>query len=338
MDKDLFLQQLCGLSLEEGHAYIQAHAAELEDHEAFGSLLADVALDQLYTNPTVSLKLAELLIFFGEHIHHASSHALGLKAKGDALRVIGLHQAAKDSLDAAGEEFLRLGDEGNWARTRISWITACAWLGRVEEALQEGFRARDVFLKLGEYFWVYVVDSNIAVIYAQTGRYQDALNMYANMLSMYPRMNDQSETFIKRAIAIAEANQGEILSWLGKFEQAYHLLLRAQASFMALEETSLVIHAEICLADLDYTQGYYGSALRRYYQARDGMVERKVDDPLLLAELKFKMANCLVKLNRAQEACQLAAESVEIFRLRDISLDTGEALREYANTLVASAR
>src|SRR2546421_2990571 len=158
MDKDLFLQQLCGLSLEEGHAYIQAHAAELEDHEAFGNLLADVALDQLYTNPTVSLKLAELLIFFGEHIHHASSHALGLKAKGDALKSIGLHEDALECLDAGGEEFLLLGDEGNWARTRISWIVSCAWLGHLEKALKEASRARDVFLQRTEYYWVYVVD------------------------------------------------------------------------------------------------------------------------------------------------------------------------------------
>ncbi|MFL5657694.1 MAG: hypothetical protein ACJ8CB_26380 [Ktedonobacteraceae bacterium] len=56
MDKDLFLQQLRDLSLEEGHAYIQTHAAGLEDQAAFGNLLADEALDQLYTNPTVSLK------------------------------------------------------------------------------------------------------------------------------------------------------------------------------------------------------------------------------------------------------------------------------------------
>ena len=40
MDSDLFLQQLRDLRLEDGRAYIQAHAAELEDHAAFGNLLA----------------------------------------------------------------------------------------------------------------------------------------------------------------------------------------------------------------------------------------------------------------------------------------------------------
>ena len=101
MDNNLFLEQLRELSLEDGKAYIREHAAEIEDHAAFGNLLADEALDQLYT-PFVSLKLAELLIFFGEYVNHLSSHALGLKAKGDALVQIGHHQVATEQLDAAG--------------------------------------------------------------------------------------------------------------------------------------------------------------------------------------------------------------------------------------------
>src|SRR5205807_8094408 len=180
MDNDLFLQQLHDLSLEDGRAYIQAHAAELEDHAAFGNLLADEALAQLYT-PFVSLKMAELLIFFGEYVHHTSSHALGLKAKGDVLMIIEHHQAALECLDAAGKEFLSLGDEGNWARSRISWIISAAWLGRVKEALQEAARARDTFLRLGENYWACVIDHNTAMIYDYIGRYQDAIKLYGNM-------------------------------------------------------------------------------------------------------------------------------------------------------------
>src|SRR5437660_4662746 len=101
MDKALFLQHLRDLSLEDGRAYIQEHIAELTDHDAIGNLLADEALKQLY-DPFLSLKLAELLIYFGELALHTSSHALGLKAKGDALVQIGHHQACMEYLDAAG--------------------------------------------------------------------------------------------------------------------------------------------------------------------------------------------------------------------------------------------
>src|SRR6266699_579445 len=337
MDSDLFLQQLRDLSLEDGRAYIQAHAAELEDHATFGNLLADEALAQLYT-PFVSLKLAELLIFFGEYVSHASSHALGLKAKGDVLMMIGHHRAAIECLDAAGEEFLRLGDEGNWAHSRISWIISCAWLGHVEEALQEAARARDMFLRLGEYYWVCVIDNNIALIYYYTGRYQNAIKLYESMRDIYSTLTDQSGPFIKRSIGLAEMNQAINLAWLGNFEQAYTLQRQAQISFRSLEEIDLVLNAEVNLADLDYTQGYYGSALRGYYQASDSLVQNNLDDPVLLAELNLCIANCLVKLNRAQEACQLANDAVEIYRQSGMSLSTGNTLREYATTLVASGK
>ena len=337
MDTELFLKNLRDSALEEGRAYIQEHITELSDHKAIGELLAEEALRLLYS-PFVSLKLAELLIFFGEYVQHASSHALGLKAKGDALEQIGHHQAAMECLDAAGDEFLRLDDEGNWARSRISWITACAWLGHVEEAIKMAARTRDVFLQLGEYYWASNIVDNTAVIYAQTGRYQDALDLYERMLANFPAMTHQSGSFIKRAIAIAKVNQAEILSWLGKFEEAYRLFQHAQESFIALEEPGMAIYTETHLAELDYIQGYYGSALRRYYQAHDSALQNNVDNPLWLSELKLCTANCLVKLNRAQEACQLMDGVVEAYRRFGTSLQTSMALSEYATALVAFGR
>jgi len=338
MDTDLFLRNLRDLSLEEGKVYIQEHIDELSDHASVGNVLADEALNQLYTNPAVSLKLSELLIFFGEYVSQPSSHALGLKAKGDSLRAIGLYQVAMECLDSAGDEFLCLGDEVNWARSRIAWIAACAWLGRVDEALEGAARARDVFERLGEYYWACVIDHNTAVILKQVGRYQEALDLYDRMLAIYPTLTDQSEVLIKRAIAMAKVSKAVTLAWIGEFEQAYRLEQEALDTFISLEETSMAINSEINLASLDYAQGYYGSALQRYYQARDSVMHNNVEAPLLLAELKLWIANCLVKLNRVQEACQLAMEAVQVYREQGISLDMGDALREYAIMLVAAGK
>ncbi len=337
MDHDLFLQYLRDLPIEDGRAYIREHIEELADHQATGELMADEALRVLYT-PFLSLKIAELLIFYGELTGHLSSHALGLKAKGDALMMIGHHQAAMEALDAAGEEFLRLGDEGNWAHSRISWIMSAAWLGRTDEALKEGEFAREVFLRLGLIYWACVIDHNISLIYVYLGRYQDALALYENLLAIYPSITTESEDFIKRSIALAEMNQAYNLAWLGDFEQSYHLQQLALDDFLSLKETDLIVNAEVNLADLDYIQGYYGSALRRYYEARDRMMEDSLDDPTLLAELKLCIANCLVKLNRAQEACLLANEAVKLYQQFSITLSTGNALCEYATTLSASGR
>ncbi len=337
LDTDLFLQNLRDLSLEEGKVYIQEHIDELADHAAVGNLLADEALRLLYS-PFVSLKIAERLIFFGDYVHHTSSYALGFKAKGDALMAIEHHQAAMEYLDNAGDLFLKLGDERNWARSRISWIISAAWLGSVEEALQEATRARDVFLRLNELYWACVIDHNTALIYDYLGRYQEALGLYESVQAIYPTIADQDEKSIERSIALAEMNQGIAFASLGNFKQAYYLQQQAQTNFIALQETSLALSTEINLADLDYVQGYYGTALRRYYQARDMVDQNNINDPILLPELKLCIANCLVKLNRVQDACILTSEAVEMYRQSNISLSTGNALREHATTLAACGR
>lgn len=339
-DASQLLQRLHDLDLEEGRNLIMQSAADLNDQAAFGVALADEALKELYT-PFLSLKLAELLIFFGNYIQHPTSHALGQKAKGDALVQIGHFQAAIECLDAAGDEFLSMGDEGNWARSRISWITASESLGHVEEALQEAERARNTFERLGEYYWACNIAINIAIIFDHLGRYQDAIQLYEYIRSISLTLTDQDEIDLKRIIAIVELNQAISLSWLGRFSEASLLQQKAYNSFLALDEIGLVVFIEIDIANLAYTQGYYGQALLRYLHVRDTLVQdgsSGLTNPLLLAELKLWMANCLKKLNRAQEACKMVEESVSIYKQIGTSLQTSNALREYASALQASGR
>ena len=135
MDEQQLLQALRDLSLEEGKTYLQEHMEELKD-AAISALLENEALNQLYTNYSTSLKFADLLIFFSECAQHKPAHALGLKAKGDVLRAIGLHKAAIDCLDAAGEEFLLLRDEDVYWPHRV--------LGSIAELRKEHLPADEL--------------------------------------------------------------------------------------------------------------------------------------------------------------------------------------------------
>src|SRR6266700_5916352 len=66
-----------------------------------------------------SFILAGYLLFIGDLTRNKYYHALGLMARGDALRRMDCDQEALPFLDAAGEEFLSIDDEVGWARTRI---------------------------------------------------------------------------------------------------------------------------------------------------------------------------------------------------------------------------
>ncbi len=334
-----FLQWLCDLPFEEGKAYLQAQQIPASEYTRVGEQIKGEALRQWHIDTSVSLKLGELLIFFGEYTNHAQSRALGFVAKGDALKLLGHYQSARECLDIAGKTFLRLEDEVSWARTRMSWVAATMWLGCFEEALQEAEAVRRVFMKHNEQYWVCAINHNIAAIYRRQGRYRESCDIYKHIRSIYPQLLDQDETVIKRAIAMAEANEALIDCLLGDFEDAYRLLMQAQATFQTLHEIGAVIKIDVHLAELDYIQGYYGSALSRYYQTLDTMLAHKlVDGPMSLAELKLRLADCLIKLDRAEEATVLADEAVHIYRNIGVSLDTGDALREYATALMALGR
>ncbi len=80
MDRELFLHYLRDHSLEEGHAYIEEHITELSNHKTIGEWLANEALRLLYT-PFLSLKMAELLSFFGDCSSHLSSLSVGFSRK-----------------------------------------------------------------------------------------------------------------------------------------------------------------------------------------------------------------------------------------------------------------
>lgn len=338
MENARFLQYLCDHSLEEGRAYIQSHLDELDDCDALTHMMADEALRLRDAKPLQSLKLAELLTFLGEVVHQPLFHALGLKAQGDVLDYMAQFQAAMACLDMAGEEFLKLGDAVNWARTRVAWIISCAWLGRTEEALQEANRARDVLLKHDKKYWACIIDHNTAVIYSQLGQYHKALELYERILAVFPTVADEDEDTLKRASALATMNRARNLGWLGDFEQAYHLLHEAQEAFTALGQTGQVLNTEFSLAELDYVRGYYGSALRRYYQIYDSLIQQHFDVPELQASIMLRMASCLMKLSRAEEACRLADEAAGIYRQLGISLLLGDVLQEYAAILLASNR
>ncbi|MBV9615305.1 MAG: hypothetical protein JO031_07615, partial [Ktedonobacteraceae bacterium] len=225
MDEQAFLQRLCDLSLEEGRIFIQEHVAELSDYAVISTLISDEARSRRDANPSVSLKLAELLIFLGEYTSHSFSRALGLRTKGNILTYFEHHQAAMEYLDAAGEELLLLGDEVNWAYSRVPWIVSCAWLGYTERALQIAGQARNVLLKHNELYKACLIDHNTAVIYSQAGQYGKALELYERLLAVYPTLKQQNEVAIKHSLANVEVNKARNLSWLGDLEQAYSLLL-----------------------------------------------------------------------------------------------------------------
>src|SRR5262245_26161604 len=93
-----------------------AAALETLDPDPLATALKAEAERLWYVDPHASLRVSEALVLAGEVSDRPGHVALGLMAKGDALRFLGRYPESLSCLDEAGRAFLALGDEVGWAR------------------------------------------------------------------------------------------------------------------------------------------------------------------------------------------------------------------------------
>src|ERR1700737_783531 len=136
-------------NVNEGRHMLQTHISAFDETSIalLVELIKREADRQWNRDAHASYILASYVLFIGELTQNKSYHALGLMACGDALRRMDRDQDALPFFDASGEEFLDIGDEVGWARTRIGRISACLQLNRNAEALRDVASAREIFMR-----------------------------------------------------------------------------------------------------------------------------------------------------------------------------------------------
>ena len=131
-----------------------------------------------------SLEFADRIIMIGDCRGDMHQTALGLMAKGDALRYLGRTIEAWESLEEAGKMFQMVQDEIGWARTRIGRLPLSTMLNRVAEALDDAERARAIFTTFGERERLLRLDINLAFVYNLLGNQLEALRLYHSALGI----------------------------------------------------------------------------------------------------------------------------------------------------------
>ena len=149
--------------------------SEVESHL---TALKEESLRFLYVDPHKAEVLADALIAAAGAVGRRDHHALGLMAKGDALRAVGHYAESLTLLDEAAASFLAQQNELGWARTRIGWLISAHRLGHGEEALAVVDRARDVLVRHQEWLRAGGLDLNTAVVCKDLGLYERSLELY----------------------------------------------------------------------------------------------------------------------------------------------------------------
>ncbi|MDP9314355.1 MAG: CHAT domain-containing protein [Chloroflexota bacterium] len=306
MDPDALVEHLLGQpsAVEERAASLpDAAAAAVVEH------LKQEADRHWWINANHSLQLAEIIVRLGQARRHPHHTALGLMARGDALKFLGRTEEAWQTLEEAGALFRSAGDEIGWARTRIGRLVICVDLQRVAEALADGQQARAIFTRYHDQEKLLRLDLNTAIVHNLLGDQAQALALYETALATAAALGATGTPYL----GALYTNIGNVHDLLGNFREALAYHERARASFAERGEIRGVALAEYNSAHIAMAQGYYVRALQLLHGAHTHYTAAS----LLLdaTNVSRDMVECYLLLNRYAEARDLARQTLATYEM-----------------------
>ncbi|HET9589667.1 MAG TPA: tetratricopeptide repeat protein, partial [Anaerolineales bacterium] len=274
-------------------------------------------------DPNWSLKYADRIVAIGEARNDKSQVALGLMARGDALKLLGNLKRAWEMLEQSGNLFQAAGDEVGWARTRIGRLFLGPDLNRVPETLADVEQARAIFHERGEQEKLMRLEINTAYIHTLLGNQRQALSLYHSALALAEALGGIGEPHL----GMLHMNIGYVHESLGDFPQALVYYERARSHYLARDETRNIINIEKNIACIALAQGHYRSALNILNSALARGLEQF---PRENARVKHSLAECYLNLNRYDEARDLARQVLEGYHSFNDSYRSAGALLHLA--------
>jgi CHAT domain-containing protein/tetratricopeptide (TPR) repeat protein len=271
----------------------------LQEHNARANVelaytLKDFCLEGWTSDPARAVGAAAALDLLSELNNDAEVAALAAWGNGIAALVNGQMEQAIARLDDSEARFLVLGKSHVAASTQVSKLIALAMLGRYDEAIEYGLRARTIFLSHDNIAAAGRVENNIGNIYLRRDQYQEAESFQQSARARFLSLNDQKQLAkIENSLAIIHSLQHKFRSAEQLYDQA---LKRAEATGLIVTQAEI----ESSLGNLALFQGRYDRALDYLERARRRYAAMGMLHESAISELEI--ADAYLELNLAPEA------------------------------------
>ncbi|HEX7958230.1 MAG TPA: CHAT domain-containing tetratricopeptide repeat protein, partial [Pyrinomonadaceae bacterium] len=286
--------------------------------------LKDVCLEAWSGDPPRAVAAAAALEALAEADDSEEAAALRDWGSGIAALVGGRMEEAVRRLDGAEARFQSLCRPHTAASTQVSKLIALAMLGRYEEAIETGLRARDRFLEHGDLLAAGKVENNIGNIYFRRDRYREAeqfqsaarehfaavgdrvqlakienclanthvaLHRFRSAERLYQQALDYAEgAGLTATLAEIEGNMGNFALFQGRYDRALDLLERSRRRYAALRMAHQSAVAELELADAYLELNLAAEALAVY---------RRVAPTFAELGMRAEQARALAQAGRA---------------------------------------
>src|SRR5919202_1540948 len=307
-------------------ALLGEHAA-LAD-AALARELKDVCLDAWSREPARAVAAAESLRALASVDTSGEVAALRSWAEGVAALVGGQMVQSVARLNEAESRFRALCLPHTAAETQVSKLVALAMLGRYDEAVETGLRARDVFLKHGDQAAAGRVEHNIGNLCGRRDSYEEAERYLSLARSRFLPAGDPKQ------LAVIENSLAYLYTLRHDFrsaEQLYGLALeRAEGAGLAVTQAEI----EASMGSLALFQGRYDRALELTPGAEARSIYRRVGPTFAELGMRAEQARALAQAGRAAVITGAGAEAHDLLeRARTLYAAEGNLIGEAYVTL-----
>ena len=267
--------------------------------------LKDICLEGWSTHPGQALAAAASLRLLANIRPSAEIAALTSWGAGLKALIDGQMQLAVSELEDSERRFLSLGKIHTAAATQVSKLIALSMLGRYEEAIECGLRARRIFLAYNDVLAAGKIEHNIGNLYFRRDCYREAEIFQSAARDRFAALDDQKQ------LATVNNCLANTYALLHKFKSAEELFDQAlkQAEAAGQPVTRAGIEGNIGLFAL--MQGRYDRALDFLERSRQHYTSLGLTIQAILAE--HEIADAYLELNLAPEALRIYERVIPIF-------------------------
>src|SRR5215213_2609813 len=295
-----------------------------------GYRLKDICLEGWSTHPAQALGAAASLQLLAAIRPNQEIKALAAWSAGLRALIDGEMQTAITALEESERRFLSVGKIHTAAATQVSKLIALSMLGRYEEAIECGLRARDIFLAYKDIQAAGKIEHNIGNLYFRRDRYHDAEVFQNAARERFAALNDQKQlATVNNCLANTHALLHKFKSAEELFEQA---LKQAEASGQPV--TLAGIEGNIGLFAL--LQGRYDRALDYLERSRQRYTSLGLTIQAVVAE--HEIADTYLELNLAAEALEIYERVLPVFTQHGMRAEQARAQAYGGRALILLGR
>src|SRR5438128_11870525 len=297
------------------------HDQHLE--ELFGQMWDSIRQMQLFGGQARSAASTEALAFSQLALSvatHSNSEALQGEAHRMMAYVLNAHEQYEQAILHYMQAILLLEKAGaspKVARTRLGLVSALFMTGRYEQALEEGRRADEWFIKSGD-------DDGHARLCVNLGNLHHRLDQHAKAVEY---QNAAIKVFRKlkntAALPVCWMNLGDSLSMLDRFEEADRNFAKSQKLSQKFKLTELYIQAKYNRAYLSFLRGRYSEAIQGMTELRGHYNQAGSLRHGALCDLDE--AEIYLHLNLPGDALNLAKRAAESFKQLGMKYEEAKA-------------